>query len=157
MRRIIAVREVALTCVGISITAIAAVFAGADYYHIATASAAGYFHVSEVIGFTLVVVALLYGNLVYQLARYGYWRRSAGRSLFRTSTTGAAPSSAAPSSVVILIPSYREEIHVLRQTIVSAALAEHSDRRVVVLLDDPPVGTPRQLAALEATRLAIRD
>jgi cellulose synthase (UDP-forming) len=110
----------------------------------------------EAVVFFALVLGLLYGGLVYQLSRYGYWRRRDWHSRFPTMPALVGLPTAVPS-VAILIPSYREEIHILRQTILSAALAEHANRHLVVLLDDPPVGTPRQLAALDAARRMIRD
>jgi hypothetical protein len=66
------------------------------------------------------------------------------------------PESASPQ-VCVLIPSYKEEIGVLRQTIVSAALADFSSRRVVVLIDDPPSKQPDEQAALQRTREMVLD
>src|SRR5947209_9795393 len=42
------------------------------------------------------------------------------------------------ASVSILIPSYKEEPRVVRQTLLSAALQDYPHRRVVLLIDDPP-------------------
>jgi cellulose synthase/poly-beta-1,6-N-acetylglucosamine synthase-like glycosyltransferase len=55
--------------------------------------------------------------------------------------------------VTILIPSYREERRVLLATVLSAAMAEHANRRIVVLVDDPP----SDAASLACTMTAIRD
>jgi hypothetical protein len=54
---------------------------------------------------------------------------------------------------VFLVPSYREEARIVRQTLLSAALQEHPDRRVVLLIDDPfRFDDPDALAALVAVR-----
>jgi len=46
----------------------------------------------------------------------------------------------ATPAVTILIPSYREERRVLLMTMLSAALAQYGNRRIVLLVDDPPSG-----------------
>src|SRR5262249_50279066 len=63
---------------------------------------------------------------------------------------------AAPK-IAILIPSFREEAHILKQTVMSAALAEYPDRRVVGLIDDPPRGDAAAQIALERTRRLVID
>ncbi len=102
----------------------------------------------------LAIAGLVYGGLVYQFARWGHYRRlispdepHPGRldDLF-------APD-ADPGLLTVLVPSYREELEVVRQTVLSAALQEYPDRRVVVLVDDPPTpDQPKHAAALAAVR-----
>src|SRR5262249_37149030 len=140
----------------VGIVVSAAAFALACVDDLATLSMAGQpiaFKV-ELLVFVGICAALLYGNFVYQFCRLGYWRR--------LSTHRAAPQAALESvhhgsapRVVILIPSFREEAHILKQTVISAALAEYPDRRVVVLIDDPPSGTATQEIALERTRRLV--
>ena len=57
----------------------------------------------------------------------------------------------------MLIPSYKEELDVLQQTIVSAALLDYPKRRIVVLIDNPPNVSGRDLRELRATRALIDD
>ena len=40
--------------------------------------------------------------------------------------------------MAVLVPSYKEEPAIVRQTLMSAALQDHPNRRVVLLIDDPP-------------------
>ncbi|MGZ3752955.1 MAG: hypothetical protein ACXVIY_13525 [Mucilaginibacter sp.] len=40
--------------------------------------------------------------------------------------------------LAILVPSYKEDVQVIKQTLLSAALQEYPHRRVVLLIDDPP-------------------
>jgi cellulose synthase/poly-beta-1,6-N-acetylglucosamine synthase-like glycosyltransferase len=148
--------ELLLAGIGILITCTAGSLAGWSYSELALDPSQSIALRVEAVAFFVVVLGLLYGNLVYQLARYGYWWRR-DRHASGPSLPPCVASRTAIPSVAILIPSYREEIHILRQTILSAALAEHANRHLIVLLDDPPVGTPRQLAALEAARQMIRD
>jgi cellulose synthase/poly-beta-1,6-N-acetylglucosamine synthase-like glycosyltransferase len=73
--------------------------------------------------------------------------------------TGPAEEPAAPhanKALVVLVPSYREELHVLRQTVLSAALMDHPHRRIVALLDDPPTGSSAEMRALDDARRLIR-
>jgi cellulose synthase (UDP-forming) len=77
-----------------------------------------------------VVAFLVYGNLVYQITRLGYFsrlrrRRSPPLDDLITSIDGRGPA------VVVLVPSYKEELRTIRQTLLSAALQFYSNRRVV--------------------------
>jgi hypothetical protein len=42
------------------------------------------------------------------------------------------------TSLTTLVPSYQEEEDVIRMTLLSAALQEYPDQRIVLLIDDPP-------------------
>ena len=80
---------------------------------------------------------LIYGNVVYQAARLGYLRRRHTHRAKVSRPSDSAEISSCPS-LVILVPSYKEEVQVVRQTLLSAALQQYSQKRVVLLLDDPP-------------------
>jgi cellulose synthase/poly-beta-1,6-N-acetylglucosamine synthase-like glycosyltransferase len=54
---------------------------------------------------------------------------------------------AAPPSLAILVPAYREEPEVVRRTLISAAIQEHPRRRVVLLIDDSPHPADLEAAA----------
>jgi cellulose synthase/poly-beta-1,6-N-acetylglucosamine synthase-like glycosyltransferase len=110
----------------------------------------------ECIAFVVLTLLLVYGNFVYQLARAGYYSRRARHQRASLHELEQIYERAA-SPLAILIPSYKEEPRILRQTVISAALVEHPERRVVVLIDDPPTGSPAELAALEATRGMIDE
>jgi cellulose synthase (UDP-forming) len=56
-------------------------------------------------------------------------------------------------SLTILVPSYKEGLQVVRQTLMSAALQDWPNRRVVLLIDDPQhPSDPEDLASLQAMR-----
>jgi len=99
--------------------------------------------------FMAIVAMLIYGNLVYQLTRLGYLRRRArhqpaGREeLERVYLDGAR-------SLAVLVPSYKEEPEVVRRTLLSAALQDYPERRVVLLIDDP--ANPRSEADASALK-----
>src|SRR5262249_1383750 len=87
--------------------------------------------------FLAIVGFLIYGGLVYQLARLGYLRRlrrhrpASEPALHRFFHDPQVPS------VTVLVPSYREDPRVVRRTLLSAALQDYPKRRVVLLIDDP--------------------
>ena len=88
--------------------------------------------------FLVLTLALVYGSVVYQLARFGYLVRRRG---FRASSEAALEAWLATAdipSVTILVPSYKEEARTIEQTLMSAALQDVPERTVVLLLDDPP-------------------
>lgn len=101
--------------------------------------------------FALTALSLFYGNIVYQLTRIGQLRRHLSHESTKTAR-GNLLSAKDAAPVTVLIPSYREEIPVLMQTVISAALSEYPARRVTVLIDDPPVGNPADQVALRAAR-----
>lgn len=106
----------------------------------------------EALFFGTLAGYLVYGNMGYQLARIGQLQRvgahrAAGPESHPTYADGAAPG------ITVLVPSYKEEISVIRQTLLSAALQDYPNKRVVLLLDDPPRPvTPEDHAALATGR-----
>ena len=132
-------REIWLTRTLIVFTLIATVFATLDVggiflNHVRSGSTGA---VLEQSIFMIIVTFLVYGNLVYQFTRLGYLHRKARhcpadingqRSVFDGNGRRLA----------ILVPSYKEEPNVIEQTLWSAALQVCPDRRVVLLIDNPP-------------------
>ncbi|MEK7494266.1 MAG: glycosyltransferase family 2 protein, partial [Patescibacteria group bacterium] len=106
----------------------------------------------EVFGYLVVVTFLTFSALMYLIARQG--------ALQRFSKHARAPRavidrhfSTHQSSITVLVPSYSEETEVIRKTILSAALQEYPDLRVVLLLDDNPFKVrPEDETRLSATR-----
>lgn len=105
--------------------------------------------------FTGIVLFLLYGNLVHQISRYGSLRRHqrhqpADDDELRRWVVGATPA------LTVLVPSYKEELRTVEQTVVSAALQRYRHLRVTLLLDDPPEPTEAgDRRALDATHELI--
>lgn len=91
---------------------------------------------SQLIGF-FVAAPLIYGSLVYQFSRLGALKREQIYRPIERDELERIYEDGAPS-LSILIPSYKEEPRVLRQTLMSAALVEYPGRQIVVLIDDPP-------------------
>ena len=106
--------------------------------------------------YLVLVSALVYGGLVYQVSRLAWLRRMrAGEAAVSEPAEWdrEAEDAARQASVVVLVPSYKEEAAVVRHTLLSAALQDHPSRRVVLLIDDPPNPTdPDDRASLDAMR-----
>ncbi len=103
--------------------------------------------------FLLAVGYLIFGSLLYHVCRIGYLKRlKHHRPTSRPDLETIYDADSVPP-LVVLVPSYREEERVIRQTLLSAALMEYPDRRVVLLIDDPPdPSDPAAAAALSAAR-----
>lgn len=105
--------------------------------------------------FCAAVISLFYGNIVYQLTRLGEIRRHAAH---REEANHCRPAKATEAPrISILIPSYKEQIPVIMQTVLSAALSEHPNRRITLLLDDPPTSKGTDLTGLEAARALVSE
>ena len=91
--------------------------------------------------YNLIFAVFMYGSFTYQVSRLAFfWNirarvKGAQESLARFVAAGASEAPA----IEILVPSYKEESHVVWQTLVSAALLDYPNRRITLLLDDPPL------------------
>ncbi len=103
--------------------------------------------------FVLLVFVLIYGGLVYQLARIGYYKRLLAHRPAPREKIQARFLKHPVSPATILVPSYKEEPRTIEQTLLSAAMQTYPNRRVVLLLDDPPhPDRPDDLEKLEVAR-----
>lgn len=130
--------EVFITSTMILLTLIACVLFGTDMVRIGTdylddGSGWGFL---GLLAFTGIVLVLIYGNLVYQVARLGHALRQ-GSHLHRPFEDLIAAHWDSAPPVVILVPSYKEDLRTIRQSLLCAALQHYPHRRVVLLLDDP--------------------
>jgi cellulose synthase/poly-beta-1,6-N-acetylglucosamine synthase-like glycosyltransferase len=108
--------------------------------------------VGEAILFGVLAGFLVYGNICYQVARQGYLTRVGRHRMQCISSERPFVEGQAPG-LTVLVPSYKEEIGVIQQTLWSAALQTYPKKRLVLLLDDPPQPkTPEDHAALLAAR-----
>ena len=148
-------RELLLTRVSVVLTVVALCLVCRD---IAAVTLGGIAHVDYLQAGTVafLITALVYGSLVYLVARDGYLRRAAASAhLPLDELEDKYLRDADVPPLGILIPSYKEEPRVLRQTILSAALSVYGSRRIVVLIDDPPAATGKDLASLQASRALV--
>jgi cellulose synthase/poly-beta-1,6-N-acetylglucosamine synthase-like glycosyltransferase len=144
--------EVALTVLGLLITSFAAFMLTAELAAELSQHLAGGHEgaAAERAVFAAIALLLIYGNVVYQLARLGhYWRKHRHQPLSRDELEIVYAPGRAAAPLTMLVPSYKEERLVIWQTLFSAALVEWPNRRVVLLLDDPPA------AKAEEDRLSL--
>jgi cellulose synthase (UDP-forming) len=103
--------------------------------------------------FISLVLVLVYGGVVYQLARIGYYKRLRTHLPVPRETLEARFLKGQAPPATILVPSYKEEPRTIEQTLLSAAIQTYPNRRVVLLLDDPPSPSdPDDLSKLEEVR-----
>jgi cellulose synthase/poly-beta-1,6-N-acetylglucosamine synthase-like glycosyltransferase len=95
-------------------------------------------YLAQTTAYVLVMTLLTFSALMYLMARQGAMYRS--RSHHRVPKAEIdAHFGAVQSSLTVLVPSYREDPDVVRATLMSAALQEYPDLRIVLLIDDPTV------------------
>jgi cellulose synthase (UDP-forming) len=150
-------KETAITCAAIFVCIFSLFLVYRDLNAIVFAAEIHVLGVVQTISFAILFSLVVYGGLVYLFARLGYiWRSATFIPTPRDELERVYASGSTVPSVCILIPSYKEEIQVLRQTVVSAALAEYPSRSVVVLLDDPPRALGADLEALVTARNLVQ-
>jgi cellulose synthase/poly-beta-1,6-N-acetylglucosamine synthase-like glycosyltransferase len=94
---------------------------------------------AERIVYNLIFAVFMFGSFTYQVSRLSFfWSVRARTRAARESLARFLGRKGAVPRVEILVPSYREESHVIWQTLMSAALVDYPDRGVVLLLDNPP-------------------
>lgn len=91
----------------------------------------------QAIGYVIVMGFLIASTVAYLLARQGALYRSRDHVRTPRAEIDAFFAQSRPS-LTTLVPSYAEDPSVVRATLLSAALQEYPDLRVVLLLDDPP-------------------
>src|SRR5205809_1430630 len=106
--------------------------------------------------FSISLLSLFYGNIVCQLTRIGQLKRHSDHRDDYSNIEALHGLDGNPT-VSILIPSYKEQIPVVMQTIISAALSEYPNRRITLLLDDPPLYGGADLLTLSATRDIVAE
>ncbi|MDZ5460073.1 glycosyltransferase family 2 protein [Azohydromonas lata] len=145
-------RDLTVTALAMVATVLAFLL-GADHV-VASAWAPGGAPAWQAATALLLFAGLSYGSLVYLLARFGHGCRQQGfTSLGRPELDSVYDEHAGPAPrVCVLVPSYKEELRVVRQTLLSAALSEYPAKRIVLLLDDPRGGPGADADALQATR-----
>ncbi len=111
----------------------------------------------EAIFYLVVVTFLTFSALMYLVARQGALQRFRVHVRVPRAELDRHFAQHA-SSITVLVPSYREETHVVRSTLWSAALQEYPSIRVVLLLDDPPHPTdPKALDQLSRSRVLAAE
>lgn len=111
-----------------------------------------YQFILESTGYLVVMSLLTFSAMMYLIARQG--------ALQRFSKHVRPPRAQldkhfekSKSSITVLVPSYNEEVEVVYKTLLSAALQEYPNLRIVLLMDDNPNATDKAVVAkMNATR-----
>jgi cellulose synthase/poly-beta-1,6-N-acetylglucosamine synthase-like glycosyltransferase/chitodextrinase len=101
-----------------------------------------FFH-PEAVLYLFIVTLLTVSALAQLLSRLGFFYRArthhrASRAVLDHFFDATTPT------LTTIIPSYQEDERVIRNTLLSAALQEYPDKRVVLLIDDPFVPKTKQ-------------
>ncbi len=91
----------------------------------------------QTIVFLIVVTLLAASATAYLVARLGFYYRTREHQRVPRAMLDEFYAARAPA-LTVLVPSYQEEPDVIRMTLLSAALQEYPNKRVVLLIDDPP-------------------
>jgi cellulose synthase/poly-beta-1,6-N-acetylglucosamine synthase-like glycosyltransferase/EAL domain-containing protein (putative c-di-GMP-specific phosphodiesterase class I) len=106
--------------------------------------------VIEAVAYLVVVTGLAASAIAYLSTRIGFFYRARSHHRAPRVVLDEFFDNNDPS-VTVLVPSYQEDERTIRMTLLSAALQEQPNLRVVLLLDDPP--TPRD----ERARLLLEQ
>ena len=90
--------------------------------------------------FLALTSVLVYGGVLYHLTRVGYFSRVSKKQNNSEREHNLVFNNEAPR-LTVLVPSYKEEERVILQTLLSAAFQIYPKRRVVLLIDNPPVSS----------------
>jgi cellulose synthase (UDP-forming) len=108
---------------------------------------------AETATYVLTTTLLAFSALAYLFARHGALERIRRHSRTPRGIIDQAMREQPDRSITILVPAYREDARVVRQTLISAALQEYPHKRIVLLIDDPPVpDSAANARLLEAAR-----
>jgi cellulose synthase/poly-beta-1,6-N-acetylglucosamine synthase-like glycosyltransferase/chitodextrinase len=110
-----------------------------DFFHPGSENAVAR---TEEILYLLIVTLLTVSALAYLLARLGFFYRTRTHHRATRASLDQYYDARRPTLTTI-IPSYQEDERVIRTTLLSAALQEYPDKRVVLLIDDPHVPKTR--------------
>jgi EAL domain-containing protein (putative c-di-GMP-specific phosphodiesterase class I)/cellulose synthase/poly-beta-1,6-N-acetylglucosamine synthase-like glycosyltransferase len=91
---------------------------------------------TEAIIYLVIVTTLSASTVGYLLSRLGFFYRA--RAYHRASRVVVEDFFCRDApSLTVLVPAYQEDARVVRNTLLSAALQEYPDMRIVLLIDDP--------------------
>lgn len=115
---------------------------------------------TELAVYLALVTSLVASAIAYLLTRLGHLYRVRDHRRVPRAHIDAAYEAFGDDvpSLGVLVPSYREEAGVIRQTVLSAALQEYPDITVTVLVDDPPNPTDEgHRAILQQAREVVAE
>ncbi len=153
--RLIYTKELTITVISLIVTFL--LFAGTIYWYGSVIPGNDKMLTTQFVVLMILLSGILLGSIVYQITRTGNLKRHKDVMLPASETLYEIYGSVDTPSLCVLIPSYKEELHVLKQTILSAVLTEYPKRRVVILIDDPPDCQGKDLENLIETRAMIQS
>lgn len=107
----------------------------------------------EAVAYMLVVTILSISSLSYLACRLGFLNRARAHKRVPRAVIDEYFFRAGHPALTAIIPSYREDPHVIRNTLLSAALQEFRSLQVVLLIDDhPSPKTSKERFLLEEAR-----
>lgn len=92
---------------------------------------------TESIAYLLVVTLPTASAIAYLLTRLGFFYRARSHHRAMRRELEELYDTRTPTLTAI-VPSYQEDTRVIRSTLLSAALQEYPEKRIVLLIDDPP-------------------
>ncbi|MGH3263787.1 MAG: hypothetical protein ACRDNS_17545, partial [Trebonia sp.] len=122
-----------------------------DFFHPGYESAVSR---TEEVLYLLIVTLLTVSAVAYLLARLGFMYRTRTHHRATRASLDQYYDARRPTLTTI-IPSYQEEERVIRTTLLSAALQEYPDKRVVLLIDDPYVPKNRRAREQQESARAL--
>jgi EAL domain-containing protein (putative c-di-GMP-specific phosphodiesterase class I)/cellulose synthase/poly-beta-1,6-N-acetylglucosamine synthase-like glycosyltransferase len=112
---------------------------------------------AEAVVYLLIVTLLTSSSLAYLISRLGFFYRARAHNRVARVSIDEFFDDSMPT-LTALVPSFQEEARVIRNTLLSAALQEYPYKRIVLLIDDPPIPrTRRHHEMLEAARALPRQ
>ncbi len=151
--------EIKLTKVAICVTLLASFLLARNVvnFFVSHLNEGSYRTAGEELLFLAVVIFFIYGNLIYQFTRIGFLRRLLTHRPASLEERERFYDVPAPA-LTILVPSYKEEARIIKETLLSAGLQGYPNLRVVLLIDDPPnPSNPDDHSALVAARRLPSD
>jgi cellulose synthase (UDP-forming) len=153
-------RETVYTWMGLIFTVATSIMVERDIDPLVRAwiASGNWTQLADDVALILIVYYLIFGTILYFLCRLGYLKRLAAHQPATREELEAIYDQKRVPLLTILVPSYREDERVVRQTLMSAALTEYPDRDIVLLIDDPPDSQdPDAATALDLMRRLPAD
>lgn len=92
----------------------------------------------EAVAYVFVVTLLSISSLAYLACRLGFLNRARAHNRMPRAVIDEYYFRECHPSLTVIVPSYREEPQIIRNTLLSAALQEFRGLRVTLLIDDSP-------------------
>lgn len=103
--------------------------------------------------FMIIILVLQFSAFIYLITRLAQLNRHGAHRSAADDELEDVYGNPEPPVLAALVPSYKEDVRVIRRTLLSAALLDYPNRRVVLLIDNPPHDLdPDDLHLLHRTR-----